>query len=369
MRILFATYVYTPEFHEPGTWLNRIKGYKGILEDLSLRNEVLSIDQISYEGRYHLNGVEYHFKRFPYKHKIGRLFPLRQHRYMQQLQPDVVIVHGLHFAVQTIMLRLKLGRKVKIIAQHHAERPAGGIHKVLRWMASHCIDAYMFTALEMGMEWVKAGNIKDPAKLREVMEASSTFSPADRTLARAKTQVSGEMVFLWVGRLHENKDPLTLIKAFLQFLHYCPGARLYMIYHKSELREAIESLLATNPAYQQAVTLVGRVPHEELPHWFNSADFVIAASYYEGSGVAVCEGMSCGCIPVLTDIPSFRTMTGDGQCGLLYPPGNVDALLAALIQTLSMDREEGRRKTLEQFHSQLSFEAIARHMEDVIASV
>src|SRR5690348_15421801 len=109
MRILFATYVTIPEFHEPETWLRRIKGYKGILESLSLRNEVLSIEQISYEGLYHLNGVEYHFRRFPYKHKISRFFPFRQHRYMQQLRPDVVIVHGLHFALQTILLRLQLG--------------------------------------------------------------------------------------------------------------------------------------------------------------------------------------------------------------------------------------------------------------------
>jgi glycosyltransferase involved in cell wall biosynthesis len=79
--------------------------------------------------------------------------------------------------------------------------------------------------------------------------------------------------------------------------------------------------------------------------------------------------MSCGCIPVLTNILSFRMMTDNGKCGLLFPPGNVAALLAALIQTLTMNREEQRRKTLEQFHARLSFEAIAKHMEEVIASV
>ncbi|WP_298738463.1 glycosyltransferase family 4 protein [uncultured Chitinophaga sp.] len=369
MRVLFASYVTIPEFHQPEAWLNRIKAYRGILETLNMHNEVLTIEQISYEGLYQMNGVEYHFKRFPHRNRITRLFPLRQHRYIQRLQPDVVIVHGLHFAIQTILLRLKLGRKVKIIVQHHAEKPAPGIHRILRWIASHCIDAYMFTAIEMGLEWVKARNIKSTASIREVMEASSTFFPADRALSRARTQVSGEMVYLWVGRLNENKDPLTVVKAFLQFLVHCPGARLYMIYHKSELLEAIETLLAADPAYQQAVIFVGRIPHEELQHWFNSADFIVAASYYEGSGIAVCEGMSCGCIPVLTAIPSFRMMTGNGKCGLLFPPGDVSALLSAFIQTLGMDREEERRKTLEQFHSRLSFEAIARHMEDVIDSI
>lgn len=369
MRILFATYVTIPEFQQPDEWLHRIEGYKEVLEQLSAGNEVLSIEQISYEGIYHFNGVEYHFTRFPYKRKLARFFPWRQHRYMRRLQPDVVVVHGLHFAIHVIQLRFQLGWKVKIIVQHHAEKPGKGIRKWIQRIASHCIDAYMFVAKEMGMEWVRAGNIKYPAKIREVMEASSIFYPEDKALARAKTRVSGERVFLWVGRLDKNKDPLTVVKAFLQFLPDSPGARLYMIYHTAELQAAIEELLGADTAYRQAVILVGRVPHRELQHWFNSADFVVAASYYEGSGVAVCEAMSCGCIPLLTDILSFRKMTGNGQCGLLYPPGDVGALLVALLRTLRMNLEEERRKTLEQFHSQLSFKAIATHIQEIIASV
>jgi len=369
MKILFGTYVTIPEFHQPDAWLHRIEGFKEILEKLSADNEVLSIEQISYEGIYHFNGVEYHFKRFRYKHKLARFFPFQQHRYMRQLRPDAVIVHGLHFAIHTIQLRLKLGWKVKIIAQHHAEKPGKGIRKWIQWIASHCIDAYMFTAHEMGMEWVRAGNIRYPQKIREVMEASSIFYPESRTQARAKTQVSGETVFLWVGRLSKGKDPLAAVKAFLQFLPHNPGARLYMIYQVDELLPAIEDLLDADPAYRQAVILVGRVPHRELQPWFNSADFVIAASHYEGSGVAVAEAMSCGCIPLLTDILSFRMMTGYGYCGRLFPVGDVEALLAVLLQTLSMDLEEERRKTLEQFNSKLSFEAIAKHIQEVIASV
>jgi glycosyltransferase involved in cell wall biosynthesis len=369
MRILFATYVKIPEYHQPDAWLHRIEGYKEIMETLAATNEVRSIEQISYEGIYQFNGVEYHFKRFPYKPRLARFFPWRQHRYMSRLQPDVVIVHGLHFALHVIQLRFKLGWKVKIIVQHHAERPGERMLKWLQWMASHFVDAYMFTAREIGLEWVRAGNIKYPAKIREVMEASSIFHPGDRIAARAKTQVRGETVFLWVAQLSDRKDPLTVVKAFLQFLRYSPGARLYMIYQAEELLQAIESLLDQDPAYRQAVILVGRIPHRDLQDWFNSADFVIAASHYEGSGVAVCEAMSCGCIPLLTDILSFRKMTGYGQCGRLYPPGDVEALLAVLLQTPAMDLQEERRKTLEQFRSQLSFEAIAKHIQEVIASV
>lgn len=369
MNILFASYDFMPEYNKPEVWFRFTEAYIGILEELARYHPVRSIEQINYEGIRHFNGVEYHFKRFPRKSRLARFFPLRQNLYMRRLRPDAVVVHGLHFALQVIQLRFWLGRKVKIIVQHHAEKPGKGIRKWIQRIAGHCIDAYMFTAHEMGMEWVRAGNIRSPAKIREVMEASSVFYPEDRSLARAKTKVSGETVFLWVGRLDSNKDPLTAVKAFLRFLEDCPGARLYMIYHTAELQPDIEDLLDADPAYRQAVTLVGRLPHRELQHWFNSADFVIAASYYEGSGVAMCEAMSCGCIPLLTDILSFRMMTGYGRCGRLFPPGDVEALAGVLMETLTMDREKERNKTLEQFRSKLSFDAIAKDIQEVIASV
>ncbi|HEX3386522.1 MAG TPA: glycosyltransferase, partial [Mucilaginibacter sp.] len=82
--------------------------------------------------------------------------------------------------------------------------------------------------------------------------------------------------------------------------------------------------------HRESITLVGELPHDELQYWFNSADFTLSASHYEGSGTAVCEAMSCGCVPIVTDIPSFRMITDNGRCGLLYEPGNEHALLDAL---------------------------------------
>lgn len=368
MKIVFASYVTVPGFHQPDEWLRRIKGYIGILEKLGAANTVISIEQIDYEGLYSLNGVEYHFMRFNRQRAPPR-FPRRQHNYMRKLRPDAVLVHGLHFPLQVIQLRWKLGRRVKIIVQHHAEKPGKGLLRLAQRIAGRYIDAFLFTSTRMGLEWVEAGNIRHAGKIREVMEASSVFYPVDRAAARAATKAAGDPVFLWVGRLDDNKDPLTVVTAFLQFVRHYPGARLYMIYHTEELLAPVQHLLRTDAGHGDAVTLVGRVPHEQLQDWFNSADLIIAGSYYEGSGVAVCEGMSCGCIPVLTDILAFRKLTGNGKCGLLYEPGNKEALLAALLKIPTMDLQQERHKTLEQFRSQLSFEAIAAQIQEVISSV
>jgi glycosyltransferase involved in cell wall biosynthesis len=367
MRFVFASYVYTPEFSQPQAWLKRINLYSGILEALSKTDEVISIEQINYEGQFTNNGVDYRFLRF--KRNALRFFPFKLHQYISRLKPDVVFIQGLHFPLQVIQLRLTLGRDVKIIVQNHAEKPFSGLKKTLQKIAGRCVNAYLFASYDMGLDWVNNGNLASPSKIHEVMEVSSVFYPVDRTLACEKTEITGDKIFLWVGRLNDNKDPLTVVKAFLTFAEANPGVRLYMIYHTDELLKDINISLEANPNQADAIKLIGKVPHDDLLYWFNSADFIVSGSHYEGSGTAICEAMSCGCVPVVTDIPSFRMITDNGNCGLLYPAGNEQAMLSALNQTLKMDVEEKRKLTLAYFKNTLSFEAIAGKISKIAASL
>lgn len=364
MKFVFASYIVTSEFNHPEKWINRIRAYTGVLEALAINHKVISIEQIDYEGKYVNNGVHYQFMRLS---KPGLYFPLQLHQYIKQLNPDVVFIQGLHFPLQVIQLRLLLGKKVKIIVQNHAEKPFYGIKKTLQRWASKYVNAYLFASHAMGLDWVKKGNIISPQKIHEVMELSSVFHPIDKEHARAKTGVSVQPVFLWVGRLNANKDPLNVIKAFLKFTATNPGACLYMIYHTDELLNEINHLLA-HEADAEAIILIGRVPNDDLLYWYNSVDFIISGSHYEGSGTAICEAMSCGCIPVVTDIFSFRMITDNGKCGMLYEAGNEQALVAALMQTRQLDLQKQRNRSLAYFKSNLSFEAIAMRIQEIAAS-
>jgi len=361
MKFVFASYVYTKEYNDPEAWLRHIRFYGGILEALSKTNEVISIEQIDYQGRIEFGGVDYQFKRF---YKIGRYFPFSLHRYIKNLHPDVVFIQSLQFPLQVIQLRLMLGKKVKIIVQNHAERPFTGIKKYLQRIADRYIDAYLFASRDMGVKWITKGNLSTPGKIHEVMEVSSVFYPIEKAAAKQKTAVIGEPVFLWVGRLNENKDPLTMVKAFLKFVDCEPSARLYMIYHTAELLTEVTNIIKNSPN-RHTVVLVGKVRHDDLLNWYNSADFIVSASHYEGSGTAICEAMSCGCIPIVTNIFSFRMITDNGKCGLLYERGNELALSSALMQTQTLDRAAMRHSALSYYNKNLSFEAIAGRIHDI----
>jgi len=361
MRYVSVNYNYSPDFTTPESWFKRTEGYGGILECLSRENEVIYVKQINYEGNCIHKGVDCRFVDFG---KKNTYFPLGLNRYIKNLEADVIIVQGLHRPLQLVQLCLLLKRKTKVIVHHHAEKPFTGMKRLIQALADRFTDAYLFASRELGMDWVEKGIISSPEKIHEVMEVSSIFHVVKKAAAKLKTGAEGDPVFLWVGRLNDNKDPLNVVKAFLRFCDTCPAARLYMIYHTSELLGEIKQLLDSEGG-KNNVVMVGKVEHHDLLYWFNSADFYISGSHYEGSGTALCEAMSCGCIPVVTDIFSFRMITDNGNCGLLYKAGDEGALLAALLQTRQIDLKEKQEKALSFFRSNLSFEAIAQKIQAV----
>ena len=50
-----------------------------------------------------------------------------------------------------------------------------------------------------------------------------------------------------------------------------------------------------------------------------AADLFVLGSHREGSGYSLIEALACGLPPIVTDIPSFRSLTGAGVVGALWP--------------------------------------------------
>ncbi len=362
MRIIHVSYKRIADYEDPHAWLRRLPFFTVSLEENAKVADVMSVHLIHYSGIIKQKGVEYHFVKLS---RVECLFPVRLHRYLSKLDPDVVVVHGLVFPLQVIMLRLQLPVRVMIALVHHAERPFNRYRRWLQKIADRFVDIYFFNSVRHSQEWIDSKILRDASRVIEVMIGSSAFYPTDRILAREKTSVRDGVIYLWVGQLDFNKDPRTLIKAFKTFAADRPTVKLFMIYQEDNLLGEIRELIDDFPR----ISLVGKVHHPELLHWYNSADFVVSTSHRESGGIAVCEAMSCGCIPILTDIPSFQMMTGHGQVGFLFQPGNPQALLDVLVKSESVVGNAERQKVLDHFHVTLSNEAIVDKMMKVFTSL
>lgn len=354
MRIVSTAYHQVTTFNDPDHWLGRIDFYTGILEALALTAEVHSLEHINASGMRTRGGVHYHFRRFS---PLTQRVPLSDHRLIRSLAPDAVLVNGLSVPLQVLQLRATVGRQAKLLLWHRDERPGQGWRGRLQARAARVADACLFTAPGNAAPWIEAGIVPEQ-KVRYLLHGSSVFLPGCRATARARLGLPEGPLFLWVARLDANKDPLCVLTAFAALLRSVPHARLAMAFGSGNLEGAVRRIVAADPLLAASVQLLGTVPHRALEDWYRSANFFISASHYEGGGIAFCEALSCGCIPVYAAIPSLQHLAGTQ--GVSFPPGNDTALEAALRKALTVDQEAQRQAVLQRFDVHFSFAAIAR---------
>jgi glycosyltransferase involved in cell wall biosynthesis len=365
MKFVFVGYTSNPQYSDPQDWLFQIRAYLGVLESLAKEHEVISIEQIGYSGVLVQNAVQYHFIKPLHRRDY---FPERLHHFIAAQSPDIILIHGMEHPLQLIHLRRTVGKHARIIVQSHSPKLPSGIKKWVQRFADRSVNAYFFSSKQMARPWLQHRLISNADKLFEVPVGSSVFDRVDRTFARNSTGMGEGKIFLWAGRLDHNKDPLTVVKAFLRFAQEDPLAKLYMIFQQNDLLQEVQQLLQQNKAGEQVI-LVGTVAHAAMQDWFCSADFFISSSHFEVFGAAVAESMSCGCIPLLSDIPAYRSITGNGACGILFHPGDDNALLGVLKSAVQMDLVLEEERTITWFNERLCFDAIAQRIGRIAASL
>jgi glycosyltransferase involved in cell wall biosynthesis len=272
----------------------------------------------------------------------------------------VVHVNGLVFPVATRLLAGGLDARCRLVAQHHAERPWRGVRGLVQRWGLRPVDGYLFATRELARPWAGGGAIRSLDAVHEVMEASSPLAYRARAGARADTGLVGDPIVLWTGNLNANKDPLTILGAFERLLAHLPAARLYMAYRHAGLLPQVEARIDASETLRPAVTLLGKVPHGEIEAYYNSADIFVQGSAREGSGLALLDALACGVVPVVTDIPSFRAITGGGRIGALWPTGDVDALVRAFLGVAQAPLAAQSREARRYFEERWSAAAVGR---------
>jgi len=87
---------------------------------------------------------------------------------------------------------------------------------------------------------------------------------------------------------------------------------------------------------------IGAVPQEELAWYYGAADVVVAPSYYESFGMAALEAEACGRPVVASAVGGLPAVVEHDRTGLLVPPGDHEALAAA-VSLLLEDRAQAER--------------------------
>jgi len=282
-------------------------------------------------------------------------------RFVRRLRPDILHVFGLTLDLQLALLTRAAPRDTRIFVHYHGGLPpASRARRALQAGSLRRVEKALFTSQVQASGWVQAGLLR-PKQTALVMETSSPFAGMPRDEARRITGMRGDPVYLSAGRLHPIKDPLTMLRGFQLIARSQPGARLYLYYLTGEMLDELRAVVEAAPELAGRVEFRGRARPEEMEAIYSSADVLIQASLREWSGLAVLEAMSCGCIPLVSRIPSFTAMTAGGRYGLHFEPGDAEGLARAALSAADL-RALGERARAH-FRAALSFPAIARDLD------
>ncbi len=311
------------------------------------------------------DGVRYRFA--PELALPGRptgLSPRGLARVVRDCAPDVIHVNGLDFAWHTRVLSA-LGPPV--LVQDHAST-AERASALMQWGLSKVAGA-AFTDAQQAKPFLARGLLRAELPIFSVPESSTRFTAGDRDAARAACGLQGNPAVLWIGRLHAKKDPLTLLDAIEIAAAERPGLRLWCCFHEAPMLREVQARIAASPTLSSCVRLLGRVDHATIQTLCRAADIFVSTSRFEGSGYALIEAIACGAAPVVSDIPSFRALTGEGRIGALAPVGDAAAFAHALVEVSARPRAAQRRVVSEHFRRALAFDVVGARLREVYAAL
>ncbi len=182
-----------------------------------------------------------------------------------------------------------------------------------------------------------------PAKLRVVRSAvdwERYAQPCDRVRVAGLLDVpaSGTWVAV-VAQLIERKGHRFLLRALPRVVADHPGLQVLFFGQgplAADLAREIETLDLTGH-----VTLAGF--RDDLDAILPCLDLVVHPALMEGLGVSLLQAASAGVPIIASRAGGIPEAVRDGENGLLVPPGDVDALGAALLTLLA---DPGRRQAL-----------------------
>ncbi|RIK56283.1 MAG: hypothetical protein DCC57_03580 [Chloroflexi bacterium] len=212
----------------------------------------------------------------------------------------------------------------------------------LAWFAHLAVTASPYTAGELHRH---AAYPQERIRVTPLSVDTAQFSqtPAAPELAklRSRWKLTGKQVLLYIGRLAGNKRIDLLIDALAQLAPRYPNLHLLIVGstagdHATVRLHAQLRQQAAARGVAARVTFTGKV--DQVDKYLHLADIFLLASQHEGFGVPVVEAMAAG-VPVVASasgaLPWVLDAGSGESAGLLFPPGDVEALAHAIEQPLT----------------------------------
>jgi mannosyltransferase len=264
-----------------------------------------------------------------------------------------------------VMLR-SLGWPLKLLFTSAAQRHHSWI---TRWLIRR-MDAIIATS-DVSASYLK----REATVIPHGVDSDRYAPPEDRAAAFAQAGLPGRYAVGCFGRVRAQKGTDLFVEAMCRLLPRYPDFTAVIVGavaveqtgFAGELRKRIEAA-----GLQARIVMTGELPIEDVQRWYRRLTIYAFTSRNEGFGLTLIEAMSAAAALVASRAGAAELVVEDGVTGVLTPPGDVDALVAALEPLMrdpascaAMGRR-GRARVLERFSLDVEAGRIAQVYRDLV---
>lgn len=226
---------------------------------------------------------------FIYMKKLGEIIKYNKyniihiHQNSASMAMDAFIARCCHVSV---VIGHSHNTRCNILWQHYILKPFVNIFVTNRFACS----------LEAG-KWV-FGNKADVKIINNAVDTDIfRFDDQVRTKYRKELKIDGKQVVGFVGRIHEQKNPIRMLDIFKTVVNKCKDSVLIIVGEgplESELQKKIDS-----EGLQSKVMMLGR--RNDVHSLLSAFDVLLMPSLYEGLPVVLIEAQAEGLRCVISD--------------------------------------------------------------------
>jgi mannosyltransferase len=247
-----------------------------------------------------------------------------------------------------VLLR-SLGWPLKLVFTSAAQRHHTWI---TRWLIRR-MDAIIATS-DISASFLK----REATVIPHGVDTDRYAPPADRAAAFAEAGLPGRYAIGCFGRVRAQKGTDVFVDAMCRLLPRYPDFTAVIVgavaveqsAFANDLKKRIEAA-----GLQSRIVITGELPIDEVQRWYQRLTIYAFTSRNEGFGLTLIEAMAVGAALVASRAGAAELVAEDGVSGVLTPPGDVDALVAALEPLMREPAmaaamgARGRARVVEQF--------------------
>jgi glycosyltransferase involved in cell wall biosynthesis len=284
------------------------------------------------------------------------------------LEPDLVHTHLFHADLYGLAAARRAGIQATVSSRHDNNPFRRGA--IVRWLNRRAMrNARRIVTISHALaRFARRVEGADEASIVPIHYGlrveSISKDERDRTRAAFGCR-DGESLIGFVGRLIEQKGVDVLLDAFPAIRNHHPRSRLVIV-GDGPLRQKMHARAKT---IGSGVFFAGWI--DDAMRAMAACDVMVMPSRWEGLGLAALEALACARPLVASDVDALPEIVRDRETGLLVPPGDPEALAAAVVSLLDQPAwaerlgEAGRADVRERF----SIQRMARATLDLYADV